>query len=85
MWGLASKLPNTLTCEPQITHSESGRSGGDPWQSRRVAATLGPRQHGLLGANSSPKSSSSISSKKSSFTSLCQTDVAKEPEDLRAH
>lgn len=30
-------------------------SGADPWQSRRVAATPGPRLHGLLGAKFQPK------------------------------
>lgn len=30
-------------------------SGADPWQSWRVAATLGPRLHGLLGAKFQPK------------------------------
>lgn len=59
-------------------------SGGDPWQSRRVAATLGPRLLGLLGANSSLKSPTSISSKKPSLTSVCQRKAANEPEDFRA-
>lgn len=55
-WSASKPLKYSDTQTPKSRIGSLGLkapgSGGDPWQSRRVAATLGPRLHGLLGANS---------------------------------
>lgn len=93
MWGLANERRNILTCEPQITRSESGAEGPGlgavtpgnhgvwqpHWGLRSAAFWERPR------AAFQPRVLPEHFLHKPSLTSVCQTNVAKEPEDLRVH
>ncbi len=93
MLGLGGERRNNLTCELQIMRCESGAEGV-----RARAVT--PGNHGvwqphwglcstafweLRRAAFQPEVLHKHFLHKPSLTSVCQTNVAKEPEDLRVH